>query len=283
MSRWRTLAAYLGVSLLPLAALWAVVLAPRTPGPTRADAGLAAARMRLHGFLSRQDRQLEALAARFADWEVVPPAAARTAFRAAAAASPDLRLLFLADPAGRIQAAWDADQPVGQEARPVGTLDPVVARRDLLRSEAPVWRAARGQAGRVERLELGVPIRTPSGQVRGYVGASVDLGDLRSDLGRLARETGTVLAVRDRSGDLVFPCGRPLRSPARTGVAAGFTLAVAARATRGRPVGLGVLVTLLALGLALGLGLRKPRLDSHVELAMMSHVPPDEGSSAPGP
>jgi hypothetical protein len=283
MSRWRNLAASLGVALLPLTALWAVLLAPRAPGPTRADAGLAAARMRLDGFLTRQDRQVEALAARFADWEVVPPAAARAAFRAAAAASPDLRVLFLADPAGRIQAAWDADRPVGQESQPVGSLDPVVARRDLLRSEAPVWRAARSQAGRVERLELGVPLRTTAGQVRGYVGASVDLAALRADLGALARGSGVALSIRDRSGDLVYPCGRPPRDPASTRVAAGFTLAATPRARGGRPLGLGGVVTLLALGLAILLGARARRLDSRADLAMMGGDPPDEGSSAPGP
>lgn len=165
------------------------------------------------------------LAHRFGQWESLPEPALATALRSTANRHLALRQLLVADAAGRVVAGYDTEQAPGAESMKAGSLDPILARREVLRRSAAVLVQPRTRAGVIQRLELAAVIRRPDGTRYGYVGASVDVGAIRAQLGDIVRHSDLRLAVRDGRGRQLYPC-RGAVQPGETSRAAGFIVTV---------------------------------------------------------
>ncbi len=202
MRRRRT-ALLVGGGALLTAGLWTVaLLSPPDRVGQRATALAVAAQ--LDAFVTAHRELIEELAERFSQWETMPAPALLDALRAAASRHLALRQILVADPAGRLLAGYDADRPPGREAMAPGSLDQVLARRQVLRGEGS-WATTRSRAGLAQRLEMAAPIRSADGTRSGYVGASVSLDVMRDRLGQLAGGELSIWVSSGR-GALIFPC-----------------------------------------------------------------------------
>lgn len=253
---------WLGLAVVLIGAIWASAgpTRDRSPG-TRAVARATAAL--LERFIEEQRAVVRELAQRFGQWESLPAAALATALRITAHRHPALRQLLVADQAGRLVTGYDTEQAPGAERMPAGSLDPILARREVLRRPVAVMVQPRTRAGQIERLELAAVIRRPDTSRYGYVGASVDLGVLRRQLRDIVHRSGLRLAVRDARGRLLYPC-RGEAKPGETRHASGFIVTVwpAGRSFPWRRLA----ATLIALLGLLCAALFLSRLDSKAQL-----------------
>jgi hypothetical protein len=168
--------------------------------------------------------------------------------RTASRSHPALSRLMVADPEGRIQALYNPDTPPGHKTASTGGLDAVDSRRKALMKTGLFVEISTVEAGSVLRLELAAPVRGKTGEIKGYVAATVSLDPLRQRLSSLQKKTGIRIVLTDRQGNFVFPLKGGRRNPGSAiHLAGGWNLGV----TGGRMLwpevaGITFLITLLA-------------------------------------
>lgn len=194
---------------------------------------------------------VSSLADRFREWEVLVPEGIESQLRVVGSRFPALARLLVADGSGQVLASFDVAARVGAERTQRGAPDPIDARRThIVRTGLP-FRVAAVEGGIVPHLGIGVPFFGAGGELRGYVGAQLDLGPLAARLAEAERAAGTAVVLDDGRGGVIHPRDRlPAAGGAERRTSHGWNVRVARPARGGlRPTatggGLGALAALI--------------------------------------
>jgi hypothetical protein len=178
-------------------------------------------------FLDHHARAVAALAERFREWEVLVPEGLESQLRVVSSRFPALARLLVADPAGQVLAAFDVAARVGAERAQRGGPDPVDARRRAMAGATAPLRLPVVEAGTVTRVTVGVPFFAAGGELRGYVGADLELAPLAERLACQEAAAGVALGLLDARGRVLYPRDRTPPEAGRRATAGDFTVIVA--------------------------------------------------------
>jgi hypothetical protein len=175
---------------------------PRDNAPRLlAVAGLQAA---ITADIALHERALLVAARRLAAAEALPEEFLQRTLAETAAGYAAFTRLYVADPTGRVLAAWTPGAEGAAQAAGRGTEDPSAPRRAAMKAEPFSYFGVAGKAGAGERFELAQPVRKEGAAPIAYVAADMAVNEVVSVLDGARRLTGARLGLITQDGRVIY-------------------------------------------------------------------------------